>query len=336
MEPKFMTKYISWVLILAASAVGAGCTMTDASPPPLAGPSELSLSLAITANPDVLSLDGASQTLVTIEARDTNGQAAPNVPLRVQILADGQVTDFGSISARTLVTGSNGRATFTYTAPSFVGGAIPRLQLSVTPTGTDASAHLDRVVTVQLVQPGSIGASPTAAFTFIPSAPAAFTPVRFDGSTSTAGLGAFITGYLWDFGDGDSATGVAPTHQYEEAGTFSVRLTVTDNNGRTGSTSQVVTVSGGTPPTATFVFSPTAPSPGQPVFFNATLSAASAGRRIVSYRWNWGDGKPNGSGSTPSHTFTSAGTYVVVLTVTDDVGQVGRATQDVAVGVEAE
>jgi PKD repeat protein len=335
MEPKFMTKYISWVLVLmTSSAIGAGCTMKDAAPPPLAGPSEMSLSLAITANPDVLSLDGSSQTLITIEARDTNGQLAPNVPLRVQILADGQITDFGSISARTLVTGSNGRATFTYTAPSFIGGAIPRLQLSVTPTGTDASAHVDRVVTVQLVQPGTIGAGPTAAFTFIPGAPVAFTDVRFDGSTSTAGIGAVITGYLWDFGDGDSGTGVAPTHQYDAAGNYPVRLTVTDNNGRTNqSAAQVVTVTDGTPPTAIFVFSPTAPIPGQAVFFNGTQSTASAGHRIVSYRWNWGDGRPNGSGSTASHTFTAAGTYVVVLTVTDEVGQVGRTTTDVAVGV---
>ena len=86
----------------------------------------MSLSLSITANPDVLSLDGASQSQITIEARDANGQPAANVPLRVEILADGSRSTSGSISARTLVTGSNGRATFTYTAPpSSPGGEIP-------------------------------------------------------------------------------------------------------------------------------------------------------------------------------------------------------------------
>jgi PKD repeat protein len=70
------------------------------------------------------------------------------------------------------------------------------------------------------------------------------------------------------------------------------------------------------------------------VFFNATQSTPGAGHRIVSYRWNWGDGKPNSSGSTASHTFTTAGTYIVVLTVTDEVGQVGRTTANVVVGVE--
>ena len=125
-----MTKYITHVLVLVMAAVAAACTMTDTQPPPLAGPSEMSLSLAITANPDVLSLDGASQTLITVEARDQNGQPAPNVPLRVEILADGQSIDFGTMSARTVVTGSNGRATFTYTAPSFVAGAISGLAAS--------------------------------------------------------------------------------------------------------------------------------------------------------------------------------------------------------------
>ena len=116
-----MTKHITRALVLMMAAIAAGCTMSDSKAPPLAGPSEMSLSLAITANPDVLSLDGSSQTLVTVEARDENGQPKRDVPLRVEILADGSNIDFGTISARTLVTGSNGRATFTYTAPSFLG-----------------------------------------------------------------------------------------------------------------------------------------------------------------------------------------------------------------------
>ncbi|MEO5742309.1 MAG: PKD domain-containing protein [Vicinamibacterales bacterium] len=327
-----MTKYIGSVLVLVTAAFGTGCTIQDVARPPLAGPSEMSLSLVLTANPDVLSLDGASQTQITVEARDTNGQLAPNVPLRVQILADGEVTDFGTISARTLVTGSNGRATFTYTAPSFISGAIPKLQLSVTPTGTDASAHIDRVVTVRLVPPGSIGTSPTARFTFVPTAPAAFTDVRFDGSTSTAGLGAVITSYVWDYGDNTSGTGITATHQFGAVGNYLVRLTVTDNNGRSNqSAAQILTVGAGTSPTATFVFSPTAPVSGQTVFFNAAQSTAGAGHRIVNHRWNWGDGAPDTGGGTASHVFTIPGTYVVVLTVTDEAGQVGTTSVEVTI-----
>src|SRR5687768_3548221 len=293
-----MTKYFANICVLIMAVFAAGCTMANVEPPPLAGPSEMSLALTISANPDVLSLDGFSQTLVTIEARDTNGQLATNVPLRVEILANGLTTDFGALSARTLVTGSNGRASFTYTAPPFVGGEIPELQLSVTPTGTDASAHFRRVVSVRLVQPGSIGVNPTADFTFVPEKPAAFADVRFDGSISTAGLGAVITSYVWDFGDGRSATGVRPTHQYREVGNYLVTLTVTDSNGRSDqSEAKTVSVTAGQPPTATFVFSPTAPAPGQSIFFNATQSTPGTGHRITSYRWSWGDGTPNSSGS---------------------------------------
>ena len=327
-----MIKYLRGALVLVTSVAAAGCTLTDVEPPPLSGPSEMSLSLSLAANPDVLSLDGSSQTLVSIEARDTNGQLAPNIPLRVQILADGAETDFGTISARTLVTGSNGRATFTYTAPSFVGGPIPQLQLGVTPTGTDASAHLNRVVTVKLVPPGGFGASPTAVFSFVPVAPLAFTDVRFDGTLSTAGLGAVITGYLWEFGDGTTGTGATPTHQYGAVGNYLVRLTVTDNHGRTNrSAPQILTVAAGEAPTATFVYSPTAPTAGQAVFFNATVSMPGTGHRIVSYRWDWGDGTPVSSGSTVSHTFTAVGTYVVVLTVTDEAGQEGTKSVEVIV-----
>ena len=131
----------------------------------------MSLSLSMTANPDVLSLDGASQSQIAIDARDANGQPAANMPLRVEILADGTTTDYGTLSARTLVTGSNGRATLTYTAPALVGGAIPSLEISVTPTGTDASAHIRRLVSIRLVPPGVITIAPTPRFTFAPTQP---------------------------------------------------------------------------------------------------------------------------------------------------------------------
>lgn len=225
-----ITNRFNQLLVLALAAVASACTVSDTQPPPLTGPSEMSLSLTITANPDVLSLDGASQSQITIEARDSNGQPAANIPLRVEIVADGQAVDFGTISARTLVTNSQGRATFTYTAPLSITGATPTLSLSVTPTGTDAAAHIRRSITIRLVPPGVIAIGPTPRFTFLPTNPAAFTDVRFDGSTSTAGLGNSITGYVWDFGDGTSATGVTATHRYSASGTYLVKLTVTDSN----------------------------------------------------------------------------------------------------------
>ena len=110
-----------------------------------------------------------------------------------------------------------------------------------------------------------------------------------------------------------------------------MRLTVTDSNGLSDTSApQTVTVAAGEPPTARVVFSPTQPTTTTTIFFNATQSTAGTGHRIVSYRWNWGDGT-SGSGATASHKYLTAGTYVVVLTVTDEVGQVGMVTVEVTV-----
>ncbi len=80
-------------VVALASTIGA-CTITDTQPPPLGGPSELALSLAITANPDVLSLDGASQSQVRIVARDENGQPKANVLLRAEIVVNGVSVEY--------------------------------------------------------------------------------------------------------------------------------------------------------------------------------------------------------------------------------------------------
>ena len=62
-----------------------------------------------------------------------------------------------------------------------------------------------------------------------------------DASTSTDEDGT-ITSYVWDFGDGTTDTGVTASHEYTEAVTYPVALTVTDDAGATHTESQSVTV----------------------------------------------------------------------------------------------
>ncbi|WP_235017872.1 PKD domain-containing protein [Thermomonospora echinospora] len=64
----------------------------------------------------------------------------------------------------------------------------------------------------------------------------------FNASGSTDSDGT-ITGYEWDFGDGSTGTGQTASHTYTEAGTYTVKLTVTDNRGDTGTATQQITVS---------------------------------------------------------------------------------------------
>lgn len=54
--------------------------------------------------------------------------------------------------------------------------------------------------------------------------------------------GKKIMRYVWDFGDGTGSTGVSVVHEYAAAGTYNVKLTVTDNRGATASVTQPVTV----------------------------------------------------------------------------------------------
>ena len=74
---------------------------------------------------------------------------------------------------------------------------------------------------------------PTASFTFSPSYPFVGHLVTFNGSDSSDPDG-FITSYEWNFGDGNTSTGMVVTHSYSSAGTYAVTLEVTDNGGRTG------------------------------------------------------------------------------------------------------
>lgn len=54
-----------------------------------------------------------------------------------------------------------------------------------------------------------------------------------------------VASYAWDFGDGKTGSGARPTHTYEEPGTYTVVLTVTDDDGETAERTEQVAVKGG-------------------------------------------------------------------------------------------
>ncbi|HUS68777.1 MAG TPA: PKD domain-containing protein [Kofleriaceae bacterium] len=86
--------------------------------------------------------------------------------------------------------------------------------------------------------PGAdVAGAPSAAFT----SQASFLEVAFDASGSSDPDGV-IDSYAWTFGDGASATGVDQVHAYDAAGTYGVKLVVTDDEGKTDAIANEVTV----------------------------------------------------------------------------------------------
>jgi PKD repeat protein len=332
------------IAALGACLASAGCTMKNQEAPPLMGPSEFATSITITVSPDVLTQDGASQSLVTITARDENGNPLRNLSLRAETFVNGQRVDFGSLSARNLVTDANGRATLVFTAPASPSGPGvdfgTTVQIVVTPVGTDFANSMPRLATIRLVPPGIVvpadGLRPD--FTFDPESPADHQDVFFE-STSTAPANNPIASHTWDFGDGGTGSGPQVTHAYSVPGLYNVTLTITDFVGRSAQTSKRITVIAGTRPTASFTFSPTEPVPstaGPLVNFNGSASTAADGNRIVRYSWDFGDGTPRVTSGSPqtSHRYPGnnvEGTYTVTLIVTDDDGRTGLASQEVPV-----
>ena len=150
----------------------------------------------------------------------------------------------------------------------------------------------------------------------------------FDGSASSDSDGT-VDSFAWSFGDGASGTGATTSHTYEANGAFTVSLTVTDDDGATGSTQQEVSVEAlNDPPVAAINVS----CEELVCSFNGLGSSDSDGE-ITAYAWSFGDGA-TGSDAEATHTYSSAGVYSVTLTVTDDDGDTGEATQDVTVALD--
>ncbi|MBI2832912.1 MAG: PKD domain-containing protein, partial [Acidobacteria bacterium] len=174
-------------------------------------------------------------------------------------------------------------------------------------------------------------ANPSASFTFSPTTPAAGDTVFFNASGSRPADGRRIVSYFWTFGDGATGSGVTTSHPYLASGNFTPTLTVTDDLGKTATSSALVIVGSSQTPTASFVYSPANPTVNQTITFDASPSTAPQGRTIVSYAWRFGDGA-TGSGRVVQHSYPTPQDYVVVLTVTDSAGATNTTSRTVGVG----
>ena len=307
------------------AATLAACSIDKQEMPPLAGPSEFALSLSMSAAPDTIPRDGESQSVITITARDA--QSRPIVGQRITVTLAANAPQGTALSQSEVVTASNGQATVALTAP--VNGSIGNIQVSATPIGTNASnatAH-----TIAIVATPENGTIPTPAFAFSPSSPDVGQTVTFDASTTRdEGVSCGACTFAWSFGGDGTATGMRATHAFTSGGAFVVTLTATDGGGSSATTQQTVTVSNPSIPTSLSV-SPTTATASLAQTFTASATAAT-NHRIVSYQFIWGDGNSNTQTSPViQHAYSQSGSYLLTLTVRDDLGQSATTNQVITV-----
>ncbi len=176
---------------------------------------------------------------------------------------------------------------------------------------TNAAGTKDSIVKTQFI---TVYAAPTAIISATPQTGCYPLPVSFtDGSTAGSGT---ITNWLWDFGDGASSTEQNPLHVYTASGNYNVSLMVTNSFGCTKTITMPNFVSTNTGVDALFTHS--LPG-GCSVPETITFQNQSTGTGTLAYSWTFGDGGTS-TAANPSHTYTAAGSYNVMLVVTNSTG----------------
>ena len=167
-------------------------------------------------------------------------------------------------------------------------------------------------------------------------------------ATASYDLQGDIVSWHWEFGDGKTGTGETIEHTYIQGGYYVVTLTVTDETGETAQTHLGMNVQPGQSscgddsdacgsdiqPLAIITskyFSCTSNGQvGEEITMDGSASRPAVGS-MVSYHWDFGDGS-TGTGASVSHVYSTPWAYIIILTVVDEGGGVGKATGSISIG----
>lgn len=194
-------------------------------------------------------------------------------------------------------------------------------------TNAESSQTFTTIVTISNVKLN-------ADFTADPDTGPAPLKVSFDASASSAPAGE-IQAYDWDFDNNNTFTddsGVTVDHTFEQVGSYTVNLRVTDNTGQFAIVSKDITVQGPNLPTAVIEI-PTTDGhyyTGAQYTFQGDKSTSPNGK-ITTYEWDFGDQTPKASTRTATHTYKAAGDYIVSLKVADEKGSDNQTTKKITV-----
>lgn len=187
---------------------------------------------------------------------------------------------------------------------------------------------------VQLVVTGSNGCTdtlnqnvnvlqgPVADFSSTPVCPGSTSEFS---DLSLSGTGVINT-WHWDFGDGSATSNITnPQHVFTSAGSFDVSLIVTSTNGCSDTLIEAINTNP-IPNAAYFIPSGCVFTP----LLFPNLSSLSVGA-LASYEWNFGDGSPITTASSPMHVYSNGGSYFVSLVAISNLGCRDSVTNEVFV-----
>ena len=252
--------------------------------------------VTVRAEPARLGPGGGSTQIVAL-VRDLAGNPLSGASVAFSASA-------GSMSAGVAQTDINGEARSTLTTGR-----------ETTVTATVGAKSGETTVTVD----GALGLSVTVS----PDPPVSGRSATFSINVTVPAGGNLVQKLQISFGDGESRTlSVASTggqttvaHTYEDDGTFTVSVTVTDTANNVQTQQLVIEVAPAPPVTVSLGASDTTPNTGEIVVFTATATAGP-GVTIRRYEWTLGDGSTQSTTTnTISHSYGAAGQKLVKVRV---------------------
>lgn len=245
-----------------------------------------------------------------------------NPPLQVDAGVNKNICIGGSASMTAIAAGGDGNYTYNWLPMNSPGST-----LSVTPTanatytvvvndgcGTPSANDTVMVVVNLLPQP-----------TFVADTTQGCAPVCVKFTNNTPGV---MRNCNWVFGDNSTSTNCTDTHCYTKAGSYSIRLSVTDTNGCSAFFSRNNYITVWPVPTAEFKEDPRVTTIVTPTISFTDQSSSDV------IKWNWNFGDLFNAGSTdknPTYTYQDTGVYQVILKVTNSYGCVAIDTDNVII-----
>ncbi len=284
-------------------AVGGVFTAVNWSGPGVVSP---------TSNPTSITSDGLYQVTVT----DANGCTAnsqynvtyvsgPNASISS---SDPRIYCIGTAYNATLCALGNPDYTYSWSPPAAtqcITTSSPGSFSVIVTDITNGCTATSNTITISEIVCNSTPCQPNGSISFTHTGcnPVAFTNTSVSGSS-----------YNWNFGDGFSSGLTSPTHYYNEAGFYYVTLTGNvPNVAGTGFCTETYSAAIEIPLAADFDV--VVGCDGDPVCFT-DKSTYIAGNSISSWNWNFGDGNFSAL-QDPCHTYAFAGTYTVILTISN-------------------